>query len=111
MALALPLSFLGAIQDFATSHFIGRTIDAMQKEDWDEFKEQLITWIIVVFVGALFSGIRDWLYGLSSEKIGVSIRARFFKAIIEKDVSFYDDRKVGDIRKCLAVCSLMFCLC
>lgn len=48
-------------------------------------------------MGAVFSGLRDWLYGISSEKIGLSIRSRFFKAIIEKDIGFYDDRKVGDI--------------
>lgn len=97
VALALPLSFLGAIQDFGTSHFIGRTIDAMSSGDTEKFNEYVIQWIIVVAVGAVFSGLRDWLYGISSEKIGLSIRSRFFKAIIEKDIGFYDDRKVGDI--------------
>jgi ABC-type bacteriocin/lantibiotic exporter with double-glycine peptidase domain len=50
-------------------------------------------------VGAFFSGIRDWLYGISSEKVGMSVRGRFFESIVRKDIGFYDDRKVGDLRK------------
>ena len=37
------------------------------------------------------------MYAVSSEKIGVSIRERFFETIVKKDTSFFDDRKVGDI--------------
>jgi len=36
VAVTLPLSFLGAMQEFSTSHFIGRTIDAMRTGDQDE---------------------------------------------------------------------------
>lgn len=71
----------------------------MSTGNTEKFNEYIIQWIAVVVVGAIFSGIRDWVYGISSEKIGVSIRSRFFKAIIEKDIGFYDERKVGDIRK------------
>ena len=97
VVFALPLSFLGAIQDFGTSHFIGRCIDALNKGEKDEFMSQLYAWLVVIGVGAVASAFRDWLYGLSSEKIGLDIRARFFEAIVRKDVGFYDDRKVGDI--------------
>ena len=54
-------------------------------------------WVIVLCTGSAFSGIRDFLYAISSEKIGVSIRERFFETIVKKDTSFFDDRKVGDI--------------
>ena len=50
-------------------------------------------------VGAVFAGIRDLVYGISSEKIGKSVRIRFYESIIRKDIGFYDDRKVGDICK------------
>ena len=99
MALAIPLSFAGAIQEFGTSHFIGRTIDALNEDDMDEFKAQIRTWLAVIVVGSLFAGIRDLLYGISSEKIGLSVRSRFFESIIKKDTGFFDDRKVGDICK------------
>lgn len=97
IALALPLSFLGTLQDFATSHFIGKLLDAMSDGDWDAFDENILMWVVVVGAGAIFSGIRDALYGYSGEKIGQSIRSRFFESIIRKDVGFFDDRKEGDI--------------
>ena len=104
IAVALPLSFLGTIQNFATSHFIGKTIDAMDKAvkggaDWNEFDELLYQWAVIVAAGACFAGLRDWLYALSGEKIGESIRGRFFDSIIRKDCAFFDDHKEGDIRK------------
>jgi len=37
------------------------------------------------------------VYGVSSEKIGRSLRERFFMTILKKDTSFFDERKVGDM--------------
>ena len=74
-------------------------MDAMKEGDWDKFDEYIFQWIIIIAIGSVFGGIRDYLYGLSSEKIGLEIRTRFFEAIIRKDTGFFDDRKVGDIRK------------
>ena len=99
IALAIPLSFLGTIQDLATSHFIGQTIDAMENSEWKKFDELIFQWVVIIAVGSMFTGIRDYLYGVSSEKIGEDIRSRFFTAVIRKDTGFFDDRKVGDIRK------------
>lgn len=45
----------------------------------------------------MFAAIRDYLYGVSSEKIGKSVRERFFESILKKDTSFFDERKVGDM--------------
>lgn len=69
----------------------------MRSGDQDELNTTVLTWVIVLCVGCLFAGIRDFMYGVSSEKIGVSIRERFFETIVKKDTSFFDDRKVGDI--------------
>ena len=69
----------------------------MTAGDFDEFNNQLLMWVIVIACGGVFAGLRDFLYGISSEKIGLSIRSRFFESIVRKDVGFYDERKVGDI--------------
>ena len=74
-------------------------MDAMNDGDWDKFDEYIFQWIIIIAIGSVFGGLRDYLYGLSSEKIGLEVRTRFFEAIIRKDTGFFDDRKVGDIRK------------
>jgi len=114
IGFAIPLSFMGTIQDLGTSHFIGKTIDAMKSGESDEFNELVLQWMVVIAVGSLFAGIRDYLYGLSSEKIGLDIRTRFYKSIIRKDTGFFDDRKVGDICKFLffpLASSALNCVC
>ena len=50
-------------------------------------------------IGAVSSLIRDTLFGITSERIGLSLRAKLFEALIRKDVSFYDDNRTGDICK------------
>ena len=73
----------------------------MATGDDDKLNENLLIWVIILSVGSIFAGIRDYIYGVSSEKIGVSVRHRFFESIVKKDTSFFDDRKVGDICKYL----------
>ena len=67
IAVAIPLSFLGVIQDLGSSHFIGKSMDAMKEENWGDFDTYMYQWMVVIAVGSIFSGIRDYLYGISSE--------------------------------------------
>ena len=71
----------------------------MVTDDNDKFMEIIYQWLVIVCLGACFGGLRDWLYALSGEKIGQSIRGRFFDAIIRKDCAFFDEHKEGDICK------------
>ncbi len=69
----------------------------MRIGDTDELNKQIATWAVVLTAGSIFGGIRDYLYAISSEKIGLAVREMFFASIIKKDTSFFDDRKIGDI--------------
>ena len=59
----------------------------------------MVEWLIIIFVGACFSGISEMMFGTVAEGIGQSIRQKFFESIMRKDTGFFDARKVGDIRK------------
>lgn len=50
-------------------------------------------------IGAVSSFIRDSFFGITSERIGRSLRSKLFEALIKKDVSFFDDNRTGDICK------------
>lgn len=69
----------------------------MKDGNYEEFETIIYQWMVIIAIGSVFGGVRDWLYGMSSEKIGLDIRERFFGSIIKKDIGFFDDRKVGDI--------------
>lgn len=42
-------------------------MDAMKDENWDDFDNYMYQWMVVIAVGSIFSGVRDYLYGISSE--------------------------------------------
>ena len=48
-------------------------------------------------VGTLCSFIRDSTFGIISERIGTDLRGTLYDAVIDKDVSFYDDVRTGEI--------------
>jgi len=43
------------------------------------------------------SFIREIIFGIVSQKLGMSIRSQLFSTIVKKDVSFYDDIRTGDM--------------
>ena len=102
--IGFPFMFLGSITDFFFPNFIGKAINAMKTGSQEDVINNILTWIVFMCIGAVSSLIRDSLFGITSERIGLSLRARLFEAIIRKDVSFYDDNRTGDI------CKSQFCL-
>ena len=52
---------------------------------------------IIVFVAAIFVGLRGTTFNTVSEKIAKRLRQDYFKALVYKDVSFFDAQKVGDL--------------
>ena len=46
---------------------------------------------------AIFSAIRGYTFNMLGEKIQISMRQELFDKIIEKDVSYYDKTKTGEL--------------
>jgi len=107
LLFGFPFMFLGSITDFFFPNFIGKAINAMKTGTQEEVINNILTWVVFMCIGAVSSLIRDTLFGITSERIGLSIRGKLFEAIIRKDVSFYDDNRTGDIRK-LSITNLSF---
>lgn len=101
MGIGFPFMFLGSITDFFFPNFIGKAINAMKSGSQEDVINNILQWIVFMCIGAVSSFIRDSFFGITSERIGRSLRAKLFEAIIKKDVSFYDDNRTGDICKLL----------
>jgi ABC-type multidrug transport system fused ATPase/permease subunit len=97
LAIAIPLSLLASVQEFTTPYFIGKSLDAMEKHDDALLNQTIVEWISVLLIGAAFSAMRDYLFGIASENVGRYIRYEFFSSTLKKDVAFFDERKVGDL--------------
>lgn len=91
--------FLGGITDFLFPDLISNVIDAMQARDQDDVIYRLKMWLVIIFIGAVSTGLNSILFGLTSERVGRSLRNKLFNSLILKDTSFYDESRVGDLRK------------
>ena len=56
-------------------------------------------WFLMIIIGAILGGIREIITNFASEKLGAELRQRFYDSVIRKGISFYDNKKTGDIRK------------
>lgn len=72
--LMVPFMFIGAVGDFLFPDLIGRVVNAMKTGDKDEVQKQLITWIIIIVIGAIGTMCNSLLSGITAERIGDSLR-------------------------------------
>jgi len=47
----------------------------------------------------VFVGFRAGIFNIMSEKIARELRHDYFKSVITKDISFFDERRTGDLCK------------
>lgn len=71
----------------------------MKEHDPGNVRYYLITWIIVILVGAFSNMLNGIISGYIAERLGDSLRKRLFASLIYKDTAFYDDSRTGDLRK------------
>lgn len=74
LLLMAPFMFLGAVGDFLFPDLIGKVVNAMREGDKDEIHRQLITWIVVIAIGAVGTMCNSVLSGVTAERIGNSLR-------------------------------------
>lgn len=89
--------FLGGITDFLFPDLISKVIDAMQVHDTDEIYYRLKIWVVIITVGACSTAINSVLFGMTSERLGRSLRNKLFNSLIRKDTAFYDEQRTGDL--------------
>ena len=99
LLMAFPFMFLGGITDFLFPDLISNVVDAMSAKDQDEVVYRLQMWLVIIVIGAVSTGLNSILFGITSERLGKSLRNKLFQSLIYKDTSFYDESRVGDLCK------------
>lgn len=59
--------------------------------------ELLWEWIFFLAISVVCSFFRELIFGVTSQRLGRSIRQRLFDSIISKDVNFFDNFRTGDM--------------
>lgn len=89
--------FLGSLTDFLSPNFIGLTITALTKGDYKKVDEYIWKFVVIIVATAIASMIRDYIFAIASEALGMSLRQKLYDTIIRKDIQFFDDNRTGDI--------------
>lgn len=87
----------GSLANFAVPALIGAVIDSMLKKDWDEIDRLCLGMMILVLVSGIAVMIRGATFNTLSEKIAQYLRYDLFFFLINKDISFFDENKTGEI--------------
>jgi len=97
IATVLPFLFLAQMGDVVVPLYIGLVIDAMKKECSEDVYRLIGEWAIFLTAGAICAFVNKFLFGYMAEQVGKGIREKLFRATINKDITFFDSKKTGDI--------------
>ena len=100
LLVGLPFMFAGSLIEFLAPNIIGRIMDQFRVENFEGdggVYELIVTWMFWLVISSLCSFTRELLFGITSQRLGFSLRNDLFKAIIDKDVTFFDNFRTGDM--------------
>lgn len=112
----------GLLSDLSVPIFIGRVVDLNKEEKYDDIGELCLYMIIIVVVSKQASlpilvsfhllqflffyqisgacvGLRASTFNILSERIAMKVKKDYYEAIINKDVTFFDTKRTGDLCK------------
>lgn len=88
---------VGSVASFAVPGLIGIVVDAMTKNEWDTITYWCLVMTVIVVVSGIASGVRGYLFNLTSYGIARDIRYDMFHSLVRKDVGYFDTVKTGEI--------------
>ena len=95
--LGLIALFLGSVASFAVPGLLGTVVDAMLKNEQQKIRDYCLYMIGICVISGIASGARGRIFNLMSYKIARDIKYDLFWYLVRKDVTFFDEKKTGDI--------------
>ncbi|CAK0787881.1 hypothetical protein CVIRNUC_011103 [Coccomyxa viridis] len=104
--LATVALFIGSLATVAVPKLAGDLIDICIQFDQrgesgaeaeKQLNQKLLQIIGILAVGAVFTGIRSWLFNASAERVMWRLRSRLFEHIIHQEVGFFDRVRTGEL--------------
>lgn len=95
--IGLLFKLIGMVQELALPLYIGWLLDAITERDFDQVTTLAYNFLIIIFIGAFFSGIQSSIFVYTNQRFGQQLREDLYREIMRKDVEFFDSRKTGDL--------------
>jgi len=88
---------LGSVVSFTVPYLLGVCVDAMIANDKEKINRYCFYMIFICIISGATSGVRGAIFNIMSYKIARDIKYDVFWYLVRKDISFFDERKTGDI--------------
>lgn len=63
----------------------------------EELQEAALFLIVVAIVGAMFSGMRGYIFTMAGERLVKRVRIRLFERIMAQEIGFFDVNRTGEL--------------
>ena len=89
--------------NLAAPWVVGQLVDGVLGEDGAEVLNEMTLLLVAVFVVAGFAtAARSYLFTVSGERVVARLRRDLYRAVIQQEVGFFDQRRTGELTNRLA---------
>ena len=97
LLLGAPFMFAGSVIEMVAPGYVGLIIDGIRIEDFDYVYNLIVQFLYITLGTAFCALLREIIFGITSQKIGLSIRRQLFANLVKKDVTFFDKTRTGSM--------------
>ena len=89
----------GQLSELVMPSFIGIVINFLQKEEYDKIGPFCLSLFGVVVLAGICVFFRAAIFNIMSERIARNLRKDFYDSLVNKDITFYDEQRTGELCK------------
>ncbi|CAF1020083.1 unnamed protein product [Adineta steineri] len=78
--------------------YTGRLLSSVAfKEAWEQFRYNLIMFVVVNFAGGFLGGFRQGVFAVCISRLSIRIRTQLFGAYLRQEIGFFDTNESGKL--------------
>ena len=97
LLLGAPFMIAGSVVEMVAPGYTGLILDGFRAEDWPLVYTLIVQFLYITLGTGVCALLREIIFGITSQKLGLSIRGQLFENLVRKDVTFYDNFRTGDM--------------
>ncbi|CAF2089551.1 unnamed protein product [Rotaria magnacalcarata] len=78
--------------------YTGRLLSSVAfKDSWEQFKHNLIMFVIVNFSGGFLGGFRIGIFSVCVSRLNIRLRTKLFQSYLRQEIGFFDTNESGKL--------------
>ncbi|CAF0794466.1 unnamed protein product [Adineta ricciae] len=95
--IAFICLLIAALTEMFQPYFSGHIISSVVDNNWHNFAKNILWYLGSSFVYVITSGLRGFIFSMTSTNLIQRLRNKFFTAVLKQDIEFFDQNKTGEI--------------